>query len=440
MPLPSQSARPVSRHNHMFRRSRKRRGPLATLVVLLIVVGGFGIWTVNGPGDGDADDINRADAGRDAESAASTFQDLPLSAGLGSRPVSDPPSGGSPDRASARPPSIATPPARQPQPQSAVVMGQSSPASSPSTTTRETPAEREDDPTSATKPTADRHASSVPRTTPPASNPTSNRQPSNPAEARTLQRVQLGEKQLAANQPIDARRTLTMALESGNLDATTARQVRRMLGELNDRLVFSPEIVIGDQFSFAYTIRPGDSLVRIANQQGVAVDWRLIQRINRIPRPEQIRAGQTIKLVTGPFHAVVSKEDFRLDLYLGEGTDRVFVRSFRVGLGEYNSTPEGLFRVRMNSKLINPEWTNPRTGERFLPDDPKNPIGEHWIGLEGVSDVVKDLGGYGVHGTIEPDSIGRQASMGCVRLLAEDIAVLYECLAEDVSTVEIVAH
>jgi lipoprotein-anchoring transpeptidase ErfK/SrfK len=125
-------------------------------------------------------------------------------------------------------------------------------------------------------------------------------------------------------------------------------------------------------------------------------------------------------------------------VYIGEGPERVFVRTFAVGLGEYDSTPVGRFRVRQSSKLINPEWVNPRTGQRFLTDDPANPIGERWIGLEGVSESVRDLGGYGIHGTIEPQTIGHQASMGCIRMLPDDIELVYELLVETLSTVEIV--
>jgi lipoprotein-anchoring transpeptidase ErfK/SrfK len=34
--------------------------------------------------------------------------------------------------------------------------------------------------------------------------------------------------------------------------------------------------------------------------------------------------------------------------------------------------------------------------------------------------------GYGIHGTDQPESIGRSVSHGCVRLRNEDIAKLYE--------------
>ncbi|MBZ0171525.1 MAG: L,D-transpeptidase, partial [Phycisphaerales bacterium] len=59
-----------------------------------------------------------------------------------------------------------------------------------------------------------------------------------------------------------------------------------------------------------------------------------------------------------------------------------------------------------------------------------------WIGLDGLGDAVA-YAGYGLHGTIEPDSIGRQRSMGCVRLRPDDIALIYECLSEGESLVQI---
>ena len=170
---------------------------------------------------------------------------------------------------------------------------------------------------------------------------------------------------------------------------------------------------------------------------GLNVDWRFIQRINHIKSASSIRPGQNIKLVTGPFHAKVDKATYRIDLYEGDGNEQVFVRSYRVGLGEFNSTPTGLFRVRQNSKLMNPTWINPRTREFFNADNPENPIGERWIGLEGIEERTSDLSGLGIHGTIAPESIGTQSSMGCVRMGSNDVAQVYEMLSEGVSTIEI---
>jgi len=238
------------------------------------------------------------------------------------------------------------------------------------------------------------------------------------------------------NQPVQARELLTAALRSGRLDPADADFVRETVQSLNRRLVFSPQIVPGDPFCRPHVVEPGEQLGGIVRDQSLDVDWRFILRINQMLSERHLRVGQKLKLVTGPFHAIVDKSDFRMDFYLGTGDQSVYVTSMAVGLGTLDSTPLGRFRVKPDSKLANPSWANPRTGELFDRDDPANPIGEHWIGLEGIDDSTRDMFGYGIHGTIDPDSIGRQASMGCIRMRPEDMALAFELLTY-ASTVEI---
>jgi len=260
--------------------------------------------------------------------------------------------------------------------------------------------------------------------------------PTASSEERTRAEQRLDEAaSLIQTDPLESRTRLTLAMQSGALSGAALERAIETGRRLSDILIFSPGIVAGDTFALSHKIASGESLEKIVKSRDLVVDWRFIQRINGIQDVRKIRAGNSLKLVTGPFHAVIDKSDYRLDLYLGDGRDRVYVRSFAVGLGEYNSTPVGMFVV--SSRLENPGWVNPRTRQEYLPDDPANPIGEHWLGLEGVEDDTRDFTGYGIHGTVEPQSIGKQASMGCVRMLPDDVAVVYETLMRSVSTVEI---
>tara|TARA_B100000959_G_C14972581_1_gene620325 strand:- start:1751 stop:2794 length:1044 start_codon:yes stop_codon:yes gene_type:complete len=234
-----------------------------------------------------------------------------------------------------------------------------------------------------------------------------------------------------------ARLQLSATMRSGGLTDAEESQLRGVLTDISDSLVFSPEIANGDSYAIEYIIQGGDTLSGIVNNMGLLVDWRFIQRINGISHASGIRPGQSLKLITGPFHAIVDKESYRIDMYLGDGNEQVFVRSYRVGLGEYNSTPIGLFKVRQHSKLVNPTWVNPRTRAFYSADNPENPIGERWIGLKGIEERTADLDGLGIHGTIEPQTIGTQASMGCIRMHSEDVAQVYEMLSEGISTIEI---
>jgi lipoprotein-anchoring transpeptidase ErfK/SrfK len=53
-----------------------------------------------------------------------------------------------------------------------------------------------------------------------------------------------------------------------------------------------------------------------------------------------------------------------------------------------------------------------------IPPGPNNPVGRAWIGL--------DLPGYGIHGTPDPEKVGRTESHGCFRLANWDAVTLLE--------------
>jgi LysM repeat protein len=252
-----------------------------------------------------------------------------------------------------------------------------------------------------------------------------------PAEAKLREGLSL-----AATEPVKARLLLSQAVLSNTLAEPEARQAADALSRLSAQLFLTPVYNANDPICTQYTIQPNDSLEKIVRKQKLGCDWRLVARLNKIKNPAAIQVGKRLKLPVGPFSAVVSKRDYRLYLCTGTGEDRVIVAALPVGLGEANGTPTGRFKVRASSKLINPEWTHPVTGQRYEADDPANPIGEHWLGIEGVEDANSALLGYGIHGTVDNDSIGHDRSLGCVRLLADDVALVWETLAEG-SSVEI---
>ena len=246
-----------------------------------------------------------------------------------------------------------------------------------------------------------------------------------------------GNSKMSSNDLVGARAAFSKALINPKTVKQDQEALRSKLTTINQDLMFSSKIFAGDPMVEEYVVEPGDGLQRIARKRALVTDWRLIERVNKVDSTK-LRVGQKLKLVRGPFHAVVSKSDYRLDIFWGPPGNRedwIYIRSFRVGLGP--NTPEGDFVLKLGSKQINPPWTNPLTRERFEADDPKNPIGEHWIGIEGVGPAAK-FTGFGIHGTVEPDSIGQSKSMGCVRMLADDVGLVYELLVDPVSVVRLV--
>ncbi len=230
--------------------------------------------------------------------------------------------------------------------------------------------------------------------------------------------------------PIEARHALNSLLNK-RLTNAEQNEVRALLTRIANETVFSKDRPENDPIVEMYKIESGDSLDRIGRT--FSVPYEVIMTINQMRGPN-IRAGKSIKVPRGPFHAKIYKSAFRMDLYLQD----VYVRSYRVGLGKHSGTPTGLWKVK--DRLPNPRYYPPASAERKViiePNDPTNPLGEHWIGLKGIEgDCVGEVG-FGIHGTIEPESIGKAASAGCVRMHNEDVAFVYQLLRPGKSTVTI---
>lgn len=240
---------------------------------------------------------------------------------------------------------------------------------------------------------------------------------------------------LTAGDLLGARQPLGDHYAAGRIAGADGEAARSLLAEINGQLVLAPRKVSGDPYVDLVTVNSAGDMVRAARSH--AVPWEAVCRINQVS-DRKIRPNMSLKVPHGPFHAVVSKSIYRLDLYLGGlpgEPGAMYVSSLPVGLGENNSTPTGLWTCAAGSKGRNLDWTNPRTNERFAGDDPKNPLGGFWIGLKGEEGNAAGKQSYGIHGTIEPDSIGKQMSMGCVRLRHDDIALVYDLLSEGKSRV-----
>jgi len=265
--------------------------------------------------------------------------------------------------------------------------------------------------------------------------------------------VDSASRAISAGRLVEGRTLLNRALMNPALASGERNALRSQIASLNETLFFGSAVAAGDAITDSYTIAAGDSLVTIVSKQGIPVEWQLIARINKV-NPSALKIGQKIKVVRQPLHAIVHKSEYRMDVYAGDplapgsttqtgpdGQDPswTYIRSFMVGLGESGGTPEGAFVIKPKSKLINPRWVNPRDSkQKFDGGDPKNPIGKHWMGLEGTDEVTRKFTSYGIHGTIDPASIGKQMSMGCIRMLPDDVAMVYEMLKDKISTVKIV--
>ncbi|MBV9037909.1 MAG: L,D-transpeptidase [Acidobacteriaceae bacterium] len=118
---------------------------------------------------------------------------------------------------------------------------------------------------------------------------------------------------------------------------------------------------------------------------------------------------------------VISLPQRRLMLFEGES----IVTTYDVAVGK-PSTPSPVGRWEIANRIDHPTWY--RHGNPVTPG-PHNPLGTRWIGLS--------KSGYGIHGTNEPDSIGKAVSHGCIRMRNRDVEELF-ALVEPGMTVELI--
>lgn len=186
--------------------------------------------------------------------------------------------------------------------------------------------------------------------------------------------------------------------------------IRGRLDQLSRRIYFQPQ----PHYMDPYEVQFGERLELIAKKY--QVPWQYLEKLNRIDA-QRLRAGKKLKVIQGPFNIVVDLSNFEATVH----AHGYFVVRMPVGIGKDGSTPVGTFKV--TDKVEDPIYYGP--DGVIKNDDPSNPLGEHWIA---ISDEANTLQGYGLHGTIDPSSIGKSESKGCVRFHDQDISDLYHLL------------
>jgi lipoprotein-anchoring transpeptidase ErfK/SrfK len=119
-----------------------------------------------------------------------------------------------------------------------------------------------------------------------------------------------------------------------------------------------------------------------------------------------------------PGMIVIRTHERRLFLTLGGGE----AVSYPVAVGKPGKQWQGYARV--DGKYVRPAWSPPVEVKRdkpwmpaVIPPGPHNPMGERALTL--------DRGEYAIHGTNMPNSIGKFASYGCIRMFNADIIDLF---------------
>lgn len=186
---------------------------------------------------------------------------------------------------------------------------------------------------------------------------------------------------------------------SGNVS-----KAQEALDNLNVKVLFS---AVPTPDSTVYEAQKGDTLTKIARKFNTTVE--LIARANNL-KDSSVRIGQKLKVTKARFSIVVDKTQNILTLK----SDQDVFKTYRVSTGKNSCTPVGEFKI--TNKIVDPPWY-PGSGGMIPAGDPKNVLGSRWLGISKPS--------YGIHGTIDPGSIGQSVTEGCVRMKNADVEELY---------------
>jgi lipoprotein-anchoring transpeptidase ErfK/SrfK len=178
-----------------------------------------------------------------------------------------------------------------------------------------------------------------------------------------------------------------------------------MVGELE---VFpEPDSAGAPLHRLAHPTEIGAPLVLVVEEQ--AGDWlRVLLPVRPNGSQGWIRSTD-VTLSTHPYRIVVSLSGLRITVYEGEAV----IADEPVGIGTADTpTPSGRYFTK----------------ELLQPPDPDGDYGPFAYGLSAFSDQLTSFGGgagvIGIHGTNDPQSLGREVSRGCIRMSNEGITRL----------------
>jgi lipoprotein-anchoring transpeptidase ErfK/SrfK len=234
-----------------------------------------------------------------------------------------------------------------------------------------------------------------------------------PPELRTPALCGFGRQAERDGKLIEARALFQEAVTSAPWDTPEWTEAVEALGRANVALIFSPTPTPDSK---QYVIQKGDSITSIGNKLNTTQG--LLMRANNLPDEHTLRVGQSMKWTPKDFRIVIERSTCRLFLLDSNG---IFKR-YTVGLGkEGHETALGLFKI--GNKEKDPTWHKPGEGP-IPPGDLRNELGTRWMPWIPVQEgLPKDLG---IHGTIEPPTVGHYSSHGCARMLKEDVEELWD--------------
>ena len=182
----------------------------------------------------------------------------------------------------------------------------------------------------------------------------------------------------------------------------------KWLDSLAGRVIYSTDHCL---YSQPYIVRTGDTLEAIGRQWNVPAQLIYNVNANNIVDPQNLTPGTELKVIQGPFNAVINVERQEMTLFL----QGMYAGRFAIQLGQDGQGIEyGSFMVQ--EKLRGQTYN--AGGQPIAAGDPQNPYGKYWIGLNGNASIHESNPAAGV-----------QDNRGSIRLASKDAADVFGILS-----------
>ena len=202
---------------------------------------------------------------------------------------------------------------------------------------------------------------------------------------------------LATNHLADAHLMLSKRYFDTNTSPAEREQMEPLLDQLAGTVVYSQQSLI----DAPYVVLATDTLQSIADKYNVPVEF--LAKVNGLDPNARLQPGRQIKVISGPFAAVVDLNRCELTLMLEK--DNRYAGRFKIGVGP-DMRQEGVFMVNH----LEPVGAVSPNGSR----------GIRWIGF-GQN--------MALHETNPTDTLGQPIQQGCIGLSSHDIEDLCSILS-----------
>jgi lipoprotein-anchoring transpeptidase ErfK/SrfK len=250
-------------------------------------------------------------------------------------------------------------------------------------------------------------ANSLRGTQSPTSDPVAGRVAQARAEDKFAALMEAIQAKLDEGHLAEAHLALSSLYENPEVPPEQVQKVTNLLDQLAGTVIYSRQPLMGPP----YRVRPGETLEQIA--AAYHVPWQLLAKINGIRDPQHLEPGRELKVVRGPFNALIDLDKYELTLMVGG----CYAGRFPIGVGRDHANLEGSYVVR--DKIVHPARYG-RTGTPGAGAAGDDSLGDYWI----------DLGNQiGIHGTSDPQNLHHTGGPGCVCLGDRDIEDLFGILS-----------